>query len=198
MTVVVTTPAASYDLTVLETVKTELEITDNAKDAYLATLISQASAIVAAHCKRVFARETVTETLRPYCLFGELILARYPVVSIDSIVENNVTLTTTDYEFDSARGTVTRLVNDRPAWWPASKIVISYSAGYTLLGDLPYGLERGTLNLIKALYWQRGRDPAVRSEDVVDISSASYRDLEGHLPPDVAGLLGPYRNHRFA
>jgi hypothetical protein len=61
----VTTPASSYDLTALATVKTELGITDNTENDKLRTWITQASIIAASYCRRVFARETLTETFRP-------------------------------------------------------------------------------------------------------------------------------------
>jgi hypothetical protein len=158
-------------------------------------MIRQASAAVASYCKRVLAAETVTETLRPERLQGELILARFPVTAVASIVEDGTTLAAADYELDGARGIITRMHSGRPCWWPTSTIVIDYRAGYELLATLPHDIERATINLVKAYYFASQRDPALRSEDVPGVVSASYLDIE-HLPHDVRGLLAPYRNHR--
>src|SRR5262245_46559089 len=55
--------ASSRDLTVLETVKVELGIqaSDTSRDAYLNTLITQASQIIATYCNRIFAQETLSD-----------------------------------------------------------------------------------------------------------------------------------------
>ena len=191
----VTTPATTYDLTVVETVRAELGITDRAEDENLARWITQASRIIAEYCNRVFARETVSETFRLATRNGDLLLSRYPVVSIASVIDNGETLAETDYEFASATGVLTRLSDDTPTCWPLGKIVVTYTAGYSLLGDLPYGIERAAILLVNQYRYAAERDPQLRSEQTEGVGSSSYFDgLEaGGLSPEVRGLLKDHR-----
>src|SRR4051794_895605 len=105
----VVTTADSYDLTSLATVKAELKIADNSQDVNLARWLSQASDAIAKHCNRVFAQETVTETFRLKCREDGLLLARFPVTAIATVVENDMTLTASDYELASDGGVLNRL-----------------------------------------------------------------------------------------
>src|SRR5579862_1762171 len=103
----VITPADSYDLTTLATIKAELEITDTNSDVQLGIFIDQASGECATYCKRVFGKETVSEQFRlgqgsrlhRRSRTEELILARYPIVSITSITEEDGTVLVQDTDF---------------------------------------------------------------------------------------------------
>lgn len=191
----VTSSAESFDLTTVETMRRELGILDQSDDPKLKALIEQASGIIAAHCNRVFAKETVVETIRLDRPQEDMILSRFPVVEIASIVEGSDTLEASDYEVSTRNGIVTRLTGDRPCWWPACKLVVTYSAGFALLGDLPFGVERACIQLVKAYYMGADRDPMVRSESVEALSSATYFGA-GNMPPEVVGLLQSHRNYR--
>jgi hypothetical protein len=191
----ITTPAQSFDLTVLDTVRAELRITDRAEDENLARWIRQASGVVAEYCNRVFARETVSETFRLATRESDLLLSRYPVVSIASVVENGETLTATDCEVKCENGVLTRLRDDSPTCWPPGKIVVTYTAGYVLLTDLPYGIERAAILLVNQYRYAAERDPQLRSESTEGAGSSSYFDgLEaGGMSPEVRGLLAEHR-----
>jgi uncharacterized phiE125 gp8 family phage protein len=199
-------PAESHDLTMLATVKTELGIEDDAQDEFLSSLITQASGIIEDYCKRVFAIETVEETVRLDQHRAELVLARYPVAEIVSVTVNDETLTESDYELNPASGILTRLYNDRPCWWPACKLVIRYECGFEALpvgspgagspARLPSGIERACINLVKSYHFAAGRDLAIRSEITEDLDSVAYSSTEA-LPAEVAGLLAPHRNRRL-
>ena len=192
----VTDEANSYALISLASAKTALGIAGTAEDAVLGDLIDRASDVIARHCNRVFASETVTEQFRLDRWRVDLLLSRYPVASIVSVVEGGVTLSATDYEVDPSNGLLSRLYDGNPCWWPLGKTVVTYSAGYAL-GDMPHALRQACLQLVKAYYIGADRDPLVRSESVTPMSSASYfvGDAE-HLPPDVRGLLKQYRRIR--
>src|ERR1044071_9207493 len=97
----VKTPATSFDLTDIDTVKDELEISGSESDDRLARYITEASRAIATWCNRVFGKETVAETFRNGEGLECLVLARRPVVSITSIVEDGVTLSSSDYELDT-------------------------------------------------------------------------------------------------
>lgn len=205
----VTTPAASYDLTVLPNVKAELGIParDRTKDPRLRLYIEQASGAIAEHCNRVFARETVSEQFRLGSRYhpghydahrvGELILRRHPVTEITSIIENDVTLVAgTDFETDLASGFVTRLAGTQKSCWAHGKITVVYSAGYQLLGGLPWAIERACIRLVKFYLEQSERDALVRSEEVMGVSRIDYQvhtpGVDGGLPDDVISLLAPH------
>jgi uncharacterized phiE125 gp8 family phage protein len=189
----IVTPAGSYDLTSLATVKAELEITRGAEDGDLARWIKQASDAIAKHCNRIFARETVSETFRTRCREDGLLLSRFPVTGLISVVENDATLTAADYELagDGSGGVLNRLRCDRDWTWPTGKIVVTYTAGYALVTDLPEGIERAAILLVTHYRSTAGRDAFLRSEEIPGVRTASYQDVptDFDFPPEVRGLL---------
>lgn len=192
----ITTPASSYALISLETAKAACGITGTDEDSAMQLYIDRASDVIARHCNRVFARETVEEQFRVDRQRTELLLARYPIASVASIVEDGDTLSASDFEVDKSNGILSRLYRDHPCWWPISKTVVTYSAGYAL-ADVPGALRQACVQLVKAYYIGADRDPLVRSESVTPISSASYfSGDDAHLPPEVRDLLKPFRKVR--
>ncbi|MGE0698784.1 MAG: phage head-tail connector protein [Hyphomicrobiaceae bacterium] len=195
--ITVTTPAKDANLVDLAVVRELLSIDGNDEDKALEGFIARASDVISRHCRRTFGKETVEETFRPDQCLGELILSRYPVVSIASISENGTTLSADDYEVDKDRGFVTRLHGTRPCYWSTCKTIVTYVAGYDLPASTPQALQQACLQLVKAFYLGADRDPLIRSESVTPMSSASYFGGSDYLPPDVIGLLGQFRNLRM-
>lgn len=198
----VITPAASHALTSLEAIKTELEMTGTADDGWLRTAIDRASAIARRFCNRPFALETARETIRLSAPMDALSLARWPVVSVVSVIEGGKTLAPTDYETDADAGFVYRLTgSDQRRDWPTTKIVVEYAAGYVLPGDpartLPEDIERAVILLVRSQWFARDRDPLVKAEEVSDVGRSEYwigSPASGStLPADVEALLAPYR-----
>jgi hypothetical protein len=200
----VVTPATSVDLTILANVKAELGITDSSEDVTLETYIDQASAAVTSYCNRVFARETVTQTFRNMVSRRErpdvILLDRYPVTNVATLVEDGTTLTRdTDFEVDTETGKLFRLSDDSAVNWTFDKLAVTYTAGYLLLGTLPMNIERATISLVKLLRSSATRDPSLRSENILS-GLYSYTlfspstDFVAGLPGDVEALLAPYRN----
>jgi hypothetical protein len=192
----VSTPATNTKLIDVAIVRAVLEIDGNGEDEALQGYIGRASDVIARHCKRAFGLETVSEQFRLDQCQLELILTRFPVVEITSIVEDATTLAGTDYEADKATGMVKRLHGDRPCYWSPGKITVVYSAGYELPAGAPEALQQACLQLVKSFYLGADRDPLIRSESVTPMSSASYFGGSEYLPPDVIGLLGQFRNIR--
>ena len=204
---IVTVANANRDLTTLATIKDELGVTDSSMDAKLGRYISEASGIIAEYCNRVFAIETVTETLRngPRRFYSisnpwqgqqqALILQRYPVVSLVTIFENDVALDPSLYELDAINGEIQRLdSNGQYLLWSAAKIVITYSAGFTLPTGLPSGIERACIMLVKQYAASGDRDPMVQSERNDGIGSTQFFNASGTgLPPEVEGLISIHR-----
>lgn len=142
----VVTPAASYDLTDLATVKADLglETGDAASDAFLTRAISQSSKAAANRCNRVFPVETVSDLI--YLDRGILRnsgasllqLSRWPVLQIASVITNaglsdQATLGAgTDYQLKADSGQLLRLdaSDGSPMRWCARTVTVRYSAGY--------------------------------------------------------------------
>lgn len=199
----VSVAAASIDLTLLATVKTELGITDTGLDAWLATQITQASQAAATYCNRVFAQETLLDYFRLDCGADKLLLSRIPVASITTVVEDGVTLTAADYELEASTGFLWRLDGaDNRSCWAAAKIVVTFIAGYELLATLPPDIERAAIILVKQAYFAKQRDPLVKGETVEipgvetrrsDFWVGSVPGDNGGIPLEAQALLDPYR-----
>lgn len=207
----VTTLASSYDLTVLETAKTELKITDGSKDVEIAVLIHQVSSAISSICDRVFAEETISEVFRlgrtktwDGQIEGDfketLILRRRPISSIVSVIEDGTTVDSVEYECDFKSGLLYRLTDeDFRTGWSADKITVNYISGWYLLDNLPYDVEKACLLWVKSLWIQTQRsDLSVRVEDVPGLMrkeyfSQSQNNPKGYdPPPEVMVLLHPY------
>jgi hypothetical protein len=201
----VLTPAPSYDLTTLETVKLEMAITSGADDTFIGGLIRQASADVASYCGRVLALETVREVFRSPCsgivwrgrnVAGSLWLSRWPVASVVSVTECGTVLDDgTDYELDGSSGELVRVFGGWIGW--GGPVIVEYSGGYDLLPGLPHDIERATIDLIKRRYYARSRDPALRSQEVLDLVNKSFtaegsEPMKRGLPRSIAERLDRY------
>ncbi len=196
----VTAAAASKDMTLLATVKTELGITASTDDAWLALVIQEESAAAVAYCNREFARETVAESFRlegeERCVAG-LYLSRVPVASIASVVEDGVTLTAADYELAAADGRLYRLDGDgNRSTWARAKIVVTYTGGYVMLTTLPQDLERAVRTLVKQRWFARTRDPLVKGASLDGVMSEQYWVGDVNtvgMPAEVTAVFDRYR-----
>lgn len=190
------TAASSADLTVLANAKAELLVTGTDQDTRIAALITQASGICASYCMRPegFGLATWRETLRLSMSREAIILARDLAPAITSVVVDGVTLAAADYELDGSL--LHRLTDDRLTYWAPGKVVVTYTAGFALLTDLPQEIERACLLTLQSLWAAPGRNPLVRSETAQDVGSVSYLDPRAGmeaLPPQAAGLLAPWQ-----
>jgi hypothetical protein len=196
------TPASTGHLTTLARVKDELSISGAAEDARLATLIGEASDLITAYCNRdTFGAEVLRQTERLSMCRDCIILARDLAPAITSITFDGTALTATEYEMDGAL--LYRLSDDCRVAWRPGKVVVNYTAGYTLLGGLPQGIERAAVDLVVMLYRGAGRDATIRQEMVEGIGSTSYFDQRANaavmpLSADRLSQLSRYRLHGFA
>lgn len=198
----VITPAASRRLTTVPAVREELGFEAGIPtDDVILGLIDAATSTIESFCNRVFARETVLETLRPERQLRRMVLERFPVTTVASIVENDETLAPADYELNPSYGIVLRLHGDRLDSWCTGKILITYTAGWLVPDqvstDLPKDIERAALRLVGAYWSTRSRaDSLVKREDVQGIGSVEYwmPGQRNALPdPEAEQLLSPYR-----
>lgn len=198
------TPATTFDLTTLAAVKAELGITGSDDDAILADLIRQASGAIATFCGRAFASEQVRETFRLSAPAPSITLTRWPVTAVHAVTVGGTELAAGIYEADPDTGILARLDGfGLTVLWSAGSIAVEYTGGYILPGEngrtLPHDIERACITLVKAHFAARSRDPMVRSESVPGVLDRSFwvGGFDGAaVPPDVAGLLNPYRQRR--
>lgn len=198
----VTTAPAATRLTTIEAVKIEMAIEDGQADTWIIQAIARATTAIGTWLNRDLARATESEQFRLAGRQRRLGLARYPVESIATIVEDGVTLSGSDYELEHAIGWLHRLDGaDNLTFWPATKIVVAYVGGYVMPGqsgrNLPEDIERAAILLIKAWWFARNRDSMVKAEIIPDVLETQYWvDAQGEsagLPPDVTALLASYR-----
>lgn len=193
----VSSPASSISLTSLAAIKSELAITATTDDTHLTSLIAPASLALARACGRPhFGRETVVQTERLSTYRLCLILERDIEPTIASVVVDGVTLDTDEYEVDGSL--LYRLTDDERDCWAPGKVVVTYAAGYSLPNSAPSDLARACILLIGSAYAARGRDPALRSERILDVIDTSYFDPDkfrgaAGLPADVELLLAPFQ-----
>lgn len=189
------TPAVTNHLTTLARVKTELSITDTAQDARLLDYISEASDMIAAWCNRdTFGLEEVRQTERLSRARECIILARDLAVNITSVTVDGVALTTDDYERDGPL--LYRIEQERRTCWFASKVVMEYQTGFSLLGGLPPAIERACLDLVVNLVRGAGRDSSVRQESVEGIGSTSFFKGVGDALPISADRISQLTRYR--
>jgi hypothetical protein len=190
--------AASQYLTDVSSVKADLGITDSSEDAYLVRRVSEASALAARYCGRVFKSEVVTDRFYLDDLMPSLVLARFPVTAISSVTENGDAVASTEYRCDTETGILYRLDTDgNRVQWEADTVVVAYTGGYT---TIPADLDGAVIGLIKHMRASRRRDPSVRSVRVPDVIETTFwvkGPGESNLPPDIAGTLDLYRAARL-
>lgn len=199
------TPPTSRSLATIEAVKKELNITDASQDAFLQTLIDQASDMIETFCNRTFARAGYRETLPGYGM-TRLVLSQTPIVEVTSIMMNNDIIT--DFVVENAQAGI--LYRQRGWKWtpvlgwninpfpiPNSEALlftIDYTAGYALPEDvgrnLPHDIEKACIEIVKAWYESRDRNPAISSERIGDYQ-VSYAIQE--IPTAVTQMLVPWR-----
>jgi hypothetical protein len=191
----------SYDLTTTAAVAALLGIED---DATLAQRVTAQSRLIANLCDRAFVRQTVTESFRIDYWESprkELKLDQWPVQEIISITENDTVIDPSEYEFNNESGVVWTV---SWGWWGFCQglTVVNYVSGYNLPDDAPYPLQLAATELIRAGHFTSARDPTIRSTSHGD-SSVTFGDYYNRfgitsggataLPPNVAGLIEPYK-----
>jgi hypothetical protein len=202
--VTVTTAATSRLLTTRTRFKSEVGITATTDDDMIDAWLLEASDAIAAYCGRQLLPETVSETFR--LAPGELAyrpnvmpltLARWPVTTLTSVVEEGVTLASTDYEVDKNTGCLWRLSDGYRARWYSVNIVVAYIAGYADSTAPRSSLATACLSVLKHRWAARSRDPMVKSQDIPGVLRTDYwvgSVGDGPFPAEVMALLDPYRD----
>ena len=200
----VTTAPEHVALTTLDRVKLELGITTEASDDLLRAKILEASSDIEAQCQRNFAAQGMTERFwgDPGCA-EYFSLRQYPVTSVTSVTVDDVAVDSDEYRLDAETGLLYRLdASGYPCIWQWCKdVVIVYAGGYAMpeseSPNLPASLQAACVLLMNSYWSSRGRDPALRAEDIPGLGSATYWvgavGESGQLPPEVMSRISPFR-----
>lgn len=206
MTFSVVTPASTTDLVDLESVKSYLQITDDAQDVRLAKLITQASSSFADYLGRSLALQTYRERQTIKGRIPGINLSNGPIASILSASVDGVAWTGVldecDVERNGARIMASAFLPPRQLCFTRPVVVeVIYDAGFMLpdMGDmkptedvllpwqempLPPSISGGCLSTIQMLLSASGRDPLLKSENVQGVGSTSYAMLD----PAIGGI----------
>lgn len=209
MAITITTPASSYRLTTVASLKNLMGITSVSDDALIGHIIDRVSSQIATFCNRNFCQETVTETLAqrdPRHMY----LSRLPVTSVAYVKYKGDTVSSSEYVLQSPQAGF--IFNEDG--WEYTGSTFDYEARYTYgyvtpeMGGtrtLPYDIEQAALIAAKSEYLGRLRDSNIVKESVDGVYSVTYAGKVdsgkiltglGSLPAESIGLLLPYRIFR--
>ena len=90
------------------------------------------------------------------------------------MIENGATLVINAGFRLLGSGMLERMAADALVCWSTGKIVVSWTAGWSLPTDVPSELEGQIIEQVKMKYLATDRDPALRSENTPDVWSGSY------------------------
>jgi len=212
MALTVVTPATHKEFLLLDTVKTELGITDSTDDGLLVEYILRASDFIVQYTGREFAKEQVKETLastgRP-----TMLLQRTPVLSVDAVTLDGTTVDATTYSIKDADAGILwreRGWDSTTIWaqavepWPTQygrlDWAITYTAGYVMPGDpaaattLPMDLQMACSAIVKAWYHERDENANVVKRSVGEAAETrTFGSEMGGIPQVALSLLKPWR-----
>ena len=173
-------------------------VEDGSKDAalidlgnYVAVLIAQACRVAtAAGIPPTLRLETIVETIVLGTCSEWLDLARRPIVSIISVIENGTEIDSTGYRLAGSAGRLQRRSGSFAALWQRdSDIVVTYSAGWATVPD---DLARAAIKFVQAEWNQGSRDPLLRRVSVEGVSEREYwvdPTKDSVVPADVMDIL---------
>ncbi|MFT8586810.1 phage head-tail connector protein [Acetobacter papayae] len=208
-TIPVGAPAALAPLASLEDLKADLGITDNGQDARLSSLLLEASGMALAYVGRSIMRAVWRDniTIEPGAKRLQLVLGRWPLLSIKAMSIGTVSLTPEQVEalnVDPASAIIYP-ADTGGRLWSAGSYTIDYTAGYALPGSndpllIPPNIQRAVRQIATGLWHGAGRDPLLKSEAEQGVGSTSWNVSApglGGLPQEAASILIPYRTAGF-
>ena len=173
-------------------------VEDGSKDAelidlgnYVAVLIAQACRVATAPAIPPTLRlETVVETIVLGACAEWLDLARRPMTTITSVIENGTEIDSTGYRLAGSAGRLQRRSGSFAALWQRDcDIVVTYSAGWATVPD---DLARAAIKFVQAEWNQGSRDPLLRRVRVEGVSEREYwvdPTKDSVVPADVMDIL---------
>lgn len=202
MTSILTVVTAAADRSLLTQAEARAAIGDASAD--VTALIARTSAAIVRACMIAAAGvvpptlrlETLSEQFRLKSGREQLALARFPIVSLDSVTEDGTALDLDyDCEFDAGSGLVYRLSSDTRICWPCGRIVFDYSAGWeTVPDDLKLAASK-----LAAVFCSEGSkvDQGLKRESIPGVIDREWwvgPSGDPAIPVEVMDLLKPYVN----
>lgn len=205
---------SAFNLTTRENVKAELDLKSNDLNAWIDLKLPRVSAICARYCRRIFAKQSYQEIMRPDRRTGDtrpvgtlsrltrttappdyLRLHEFPIIQMTSVIEDDATpalVLDTDYEADLRLGALYRLGSGVRVSWEALKTVALYDAGFVLPGNanptLPADIEEAAILFMKIAYHGRKRDPTLRRQEIPGVIFEMYGLDTAAISADSAAL----------
>lgn len=189
----ITVAPTSAALTTLAAAQAECVTSDD-----VTTLITRASAVIAAYCGRAFGLQTVAETFRfehrrSHRRIAPLVLQYLPA-AVASVAEDGTALTVdVDYERDGSL--LHRLCDVHRREWRTTPTVVTYTTGWTLPGSVPADLEAACLALVRGAFNAVGSDVTVSRDQTEGVGLVNYfaRSASGLVvDAGLAGQLSQY------
>jgi hypothetical protein len=183
---IVTVPASDLQLLTDEELRVAagLQPDDTSQDAMLATVGLQAAAALAGACGIAKAgydaslaplrgeapvtlkAERLIQTIRVRTTdqVQKLLLARWPVLSIISIIEDTTGLVVDDWELDIPEASLTRVSGNSTLNWPSGRVIVEYEAGYD--DPIPTDLKGYAARLVSLYDQTLGADLSERRVEI--------------------------------
>jgi hypothetical protein len=192
-------------------------ITSTAHDTFIGQLATRVSIMVARYCNRlapngVSALEALGSDLTEYYDgTGEkdLQVVRYPLISVTSVHSDHARafgaatlVAAADYYMDKRNGRIVLMPNANTAFATqgifvkgSANVKVVYQGGFA---TVPEDLKEAAILWASAIFARR-RAVGIVSESI-GAYSVTYQSTrgEGSVPPEVRGLLSPFRNPAFA
>lgn len=210
-------PPTSTALTTLDAVKAALGPEISAKltpadETWITTqLIPAASGTITGYLKRQLAQATIVDRYRlsDRREIGAVYVTLWPIVEVLEAKAGATVVPLPELEPASrpGGGWIRRLdASASPSSWEQECLVeIKHKSGYLLPDGLPAEIAGACTEITKAMFFARGRDPAMRSVDMPDVGSVAFsagvaaaggagNGSDGGVYSALLAPLEPYRN----
>jgi hypothetical protein len=181
-------PASNDALITREDVKDALKLDETTWDTVLDVIVDAVSQGIMDYCNRSFVERTLTAEKIDGDGTTHLLL-RFPIISIDSLVNDTITVVeTTNWEMYSDVGEV--VLTDGTVWTDGNKkITITYTYGYAV-DNLPRNISQAALLLAMEMWREikeqrTGVSSVTRGDETISYSK--------EFPGSVKRLVDPYR-----
>lgn len=178
-------PPTSLDLTTLDAVKGALgsEVAGKltpADEQWITKQIPVASGIITGYLKRQLAQATISDRYRlsDRREVGAVYVTLWPIVEVLEVKAGGTVLPLAQVEPASRPGAgwIRRLdAGAEPSSWEQTCLIeIKHKSGYATPDGVPAEIAGACTEIVKAMFFARGRDPAMRSVDMPDVGSVAF------------------------
>ena len=181
--------APETDMVTLADAKAALGISATADDAWLGDLIGRASAAVVSFVGWPILEGSYSETVETDGRTHTILLSRFPITAVTGLTLDGADVTADLSWKVQAGGGLTRWKDHRSTPWPRGALLIEFDAGHAAAPD---DVQAATIELVRQ-WFDRDRDPMVKSVSYADSTSVAYVVNPPGLPTVVRDLLTAHR-----